>query len=340
MGTAQRGKIDIELDQTFNDYSLMDNSGDNQIFTIGTVWSQAEAYDLRPNGISSGLNLLSTNETADTVSVAAFSAYSQGVEYEKSATTVSLTRPSTSDYKKISITMADDGTITAVDGTEGTAFSDTRDADGGPPLIPVDSVELGQVWLSSQTSAVIEGNEIKQSINTHAEYAAYPSPEVNPTGEGQYADTLAQKYAFVKFSSALMENHTGNVCKRVYLQYYEPVLSTILRTADFVPAEISVSKSSEAVYEGSGVPGAVGSMKADSVGDCSFVVFAEDGITDGIVAMRNKIVTLKWYTDANKAPHMLTQGLLSFQREFPTSGGQVKINCTVSCEKGSVEFSS
>lgn len=340
MGTAQRGKIDIELDQSFNDYTLLDNSGDNQTFNVGTVWSQVIAPIIRPNGISSGFNLLSTHATAETVSIAAFSAYSQGVEYELSAQSLAVTRPSTNDYKKISITMTDAGAIAAVDGTEGTEFSDTRDVAGGPPLIPVDSVEIGQIWLSSQSSGVILASEIKQAINTHAEYAAFPSPELNSTGKGMYADNLAEKTAYVKFSQAFMVNHTGSVCKRVYLQYYEPAFSTLLRTADFVPAEISVSKSSEAVYEGSGVPGAVGSMKADSVGDCSFVVFGDDGISDAIVSMRNKTISLKWYPDANKTNYMLTQGLLSLQRDFPTSGGQIKINCTVSCEKGTVEFNS
>lgn len=340
MGTAQRGKIDIELDQTFNDYTLMDNSGDDQTFNIGTVWSAVTAPVIRPNGISSGFNLLSPDTANDTVKIAAFSAFSKGVEYELSAQTLALTRPATNDYQKISITMDETGSITAVEGTEGTAFSDTRDAAGGPPLIPVDSVEIGQVWFSSQTSAVITASEIKQAINSHAEFAAYPSPELNPTGKGMYADTLAEKTAFAKFSTALMQNHTGDVCKRVYLQYYEPSFSTLLRTADFVPAEVSASKSSESVYEGSGVPGAVGSMKADSIGDCSFVVFADDGITDGIMSMRNKTITLKWYPDANKVNYILTQGLLTMQREFPTGGGQIKINCTVSCEKGSVEFNS
>lgn len=340
MGTAQRGKIDIELDQVFNDYTLMENSGDDQIFNLGTVWSAVTPPVVRPNGISSGFNLLTPDTSDDTVKIAAFSAFSKGVEYEVAAQTLALTRPSTSDYKKVSVTMDEDGAIDEVEGTEGSSFSETRGDTGGPPLIPVDSVEIGQVWFSSQTAAVITGSEIKQAINSHAEFAAYPSPELNPTGAGMYADTLAEKTAFIKFSSPLMQNHTGDVCKRIYLQYYEPAFSTLLRTADFVPAEISASKSSESVYEGSGVPGAVGSMKADSIGDCSFVVFAEDGITDGIMSMRNKTVTLKWFPDANKVNYILTQGLLTMAREYPTGGGQIKLNCTVSCEKGSVEFNS
>jgi hypothetical protein len=110
-----------------------------------------------------------------------------------------------------------------------------------------------------------------------------------------------------------------------------------MRVADFKAAEVSASKSSETMYEGSGVSGAIGSIKADTVGDCSFVAFADDGITDAIIEQRNQTITVKWFPDANKVPYLLTQGMLTIDREFP-SGGQIKINCTIGCEKESVEF--
>lgn len=337
MPSAQRGKIQVELDQTFTDYALMTDSGDHQIFTIGTLWSGKIAPVIRPNGISSGRNLISPHADDDKVTIAAFNAYSKGTEYELDASTLELTRPSVSNYKKCSITMDEDGNIEEVEGTEGASFSATRGGEGGPPLIAVDSVELGQVWFSSQTSAAVDDDEIYQSANNHAEFASNPAVEYNCIGKGSYADSSAEKNAHVKLSAAAMVNHTGSVAKRVYIQYYVPQLTTLLRVTDFKAAEVSASKTSETMYEGSGVSGAIGSIKADTIGDCTFIVFADDGITDGIVEQRNQIITVKWFPDSNKVPYLLTQGMLSIEREFPP-GEQIKINCTLGCEKESVEF--
>ena len=340
MATSQRGKIQIELGRTLTDYAVMTDSGDNQIFTAGTLYSGKSGYepDVRPNGIVSGQKLLSPHATDDTVTIAAFTAYSAGTLYSVSATSLALTRPTTN--KKIcSVIMDDTGTIDEVEGTEGSDFSTERGAAGGPPLIPVDAVEIGQVRFSATASAVIASDEIYQDIGDHAEYADYPVPEVFNVGKGSYANASAEKNAHVKFNEALPLSHTAGVPKRTYIKYYTPSFTTLARVSDYKAAEMGISKSSETVYEGSGVSGAVGSMKADSVGDCSFVAMAKDGITDAIIREKNEVVTVKWFPDANKVPYMLTQGMLGVERDFP-AGTQNKINCTVYCEKESVEFSS
>lgn len=341
MGTSQRGKIQIELSRTLTDFALMTDSGDQQRFTAGTLWSGKSGYDpdVRPNGIVTGQRVLSVHATDDTVTIAAFTAYSKGVLQSVSATSLALTRPSTSTHKICSVIMDEDGVIDEVEGTEGSSFSTTRDAAGGPPLIPVDAVEIGQVRFSAQASAAVAADEIYQDIGDHAEYADVPGYEIFTVGNGSFASVAAEKNAHVKFNTALPLIHTGPVCKRVYVKYYTPSLSTLTNVSDFKAAETGVTKNSETVYEGSGASGAIGSMKADSVGDCSFTVFANDGITDAIVREKNEIVTVKWFPDANKVPYMLTQGLLGFARDFP-AGNQNKINCTVYCEKPSVEFSS
>jgi len=341
MGSSQRGKILIELSRTLTDFALMTDSGDQQRFTLGTLWSGKSGYDpdVRPNGIVTGQRVLSTHASDDTVTVAAFTAYSQGTLHSVSAGSQAVTRPSTDTHKVSSIIMDDTGALDEVEGTEGTSFSETRGAAGGPPLIPVDAVELGQVRMSAQASAAIAAAEIYQDIGDHAEYADIPGFEVFPIGKGSYASVAAEKNAHVKFNTALPQSHVGPACKRVYLKYYTPSFTTLTNVNDFAAAEVGVTKNSEVVYEGSGASGAIGSMKADSVGDCSFVVFANDGITDAIVREKNEIVTVKWFPDANKVPFLLTQGLLGFVRDFP-AGQQNKINCTVYCEKASVEFTS
>ena len=341
MATSQKGKIQIELGRSLTDYTVMADSGDNQVFTAGTVYSGKSGYepDVRPNGIVTGQKLLSTHASNDTVTIAAFTAYSKGVLKSVTASSLALTRPSTSDYKISSVIMDEDGLIDEVEGTEGTEFSTTRGAAGGPPLIPVDAVELGQVRFSSQTAAVIASDEIYQDIGDHAEYYDYPVPETFNIGKGSYADASAEVNAHVKFNEALPLNHTGDVPKRTYIKYYTPSFTTLPRVSDFKAAEMGISKSSETVYEGSGVSGAIGSMKADSVGDGSFTVVANDGITDAILREKNEIVTVKWFPDANKSPYMLTQGMLGVDREFP-AGTHNKISCTVYCETESVGFSS
>ena len=134
-------------------------------------------------------------------------------------------------------------------------------------------------------------------------------------------------------------NHTGEVSKRTYIRYYTPSLTTLSSVSDFKAAELGVTKSSETMYEGSGVSGAIGSMKADSVGDVSFTVFAKDGVSDAILREKGKVATVKFFPDANKAPYLLSQGMLGVVRDFP-AGTQNKINVTVYCEKASVEFTS
>lgn len=343
MATSKKGKIQIELGRTLTDYAKMTDSGDNQIFTLGTMWSGKSGYepDVRPNGIVSGSRVLSTHASNDTITVAGFTAYSKGSLKTVPATTATVSRPATAGYYKIvSVTMASNGTIATVDGTtSATAFSTTRAASGGPPLIPVESSELGQIRLSSSTAAAIDSEEIYQDIGTHAEYYDYPVPEEFNIGKGSYADTAAEKNSHIKFNEALPESHTGNVTKSVWTKYYTPTLTTLSKTVDFTAAEIGISKSSETMYEGSGVSGAIGSMKADSVGDVTFTVFANDGVSDSIIREKGEIVTAKFFPDANKSPYLLSQGMLGIEREFP-SDSQNKFSCTIYCEKESIEFTS
>ena len=171
----------------------MVDSGDHQVFTIsgGEIWSgkSGNAPDVRPNGITSGRNLLSPGTTVDTVKVAAFTAYSKGVEQSPAATNVTATRATTAGYyKTTSVTMASDGSIVKVSGTEGVAQSEVRNATGGPPYIPVNDDEIGQIRVSGGTSVVISIDEIFQVIGQHAEAYDSPTWDENNLGDGESAD--------------------------------------------------------------------------------------------------------------------------------------------------------
>ena len=343
MPTAQKALIQVELGATMVDFTEMSDSGDHQRFVVsgGPIWSSKSGsdVDIRPNGIVDGLRVLSPHADVDKVTIDGFTAYQAGTLHTVSATTITVTRPSTDTHKISSIVMDNTGAIDEVEGSEGTSFSATRGGNGGPPLIPVDSVEIGQVRMSAQASAVFAAGDIFQDANVHAEYAAYPVAELYPIGKGQYAAVAAEKNAHIKLNAALPLAHTGGVPKKIYIKYYSPNFTTMAKTSEFSPSEVSVSKTSESLYEGSGVSGAIGSMKADSVGDCTFTVFAENGITDGIVRERNEIITVKFFPDANKAPYLLTQGMLGIARQFP-AGEQTKVEATIYCEQPSIEFAS
>lgn len=340
MSTSQRGKIQIETSRVLTDFVAMNDSGDKTIFTHGLVWSSKSGFapEIVPNGIASGQNLISPGAAADEVAVAAFTVYIGGVEISVDADdAVSVTRPA-ADGRITSIVVDDLGAIAEVAGTDGVAV-ETRGAAGGPPLIPVDEVEIGQVRMTSTGTAVFTAAEIYQVNGSHAEYYDNPSFEFDPLGMGKKATVAAKKNAFVEFAAALPAIHTGALPKAVFIKYYTPTLVTLPKTTDFVPADTGVTKSNETYYEGAGGSGAIGSMKADSVGDVTFTVLAGDGVTDPILGEDGSMTTVKFFPDANKAPYILSQGMLGVGRSFP-SGEQNKISATIYCSNPSVGFAS
>jgi len=340
MPSAENAKIQIEAGQTLNDYAAMTDAGDHLVFTIsgGTVWSGKSGYApiVRPNGISSGLNLISIAATNDQVNVAAFSAYCKGSETDVNAALVTFGRPTSAGVSKVtSITMASDGSLAAVEGTEGAsaAFSETRDAAGGPPLIPVNSIELGQVRVVGATSGAPTADEIKQVRGQHAEYANYPVWDEFPIGKGQSADSSAEKNAHIKFASALPQAHTGPASKGVYIRYYAPVFSEVQRAMGFVPAENSHTLNTQEYYRGS-----IASV-ASALGQGGFTALLDDGVTDTLVTEKDQILNVKFYPDENKSAYILTQGKIGLRRTYPEAN-QIQAEVTVSAESESAEFAS
>lgn len=343
MATSENAKIEIESGAgTLTSYAAMTDSGDRTIFTAGTLWSGKSGYkpSIRPNGIVSGRNVLSTHADDDKVTVAAFTAYSKGALQTVSASTCTFTRPTTASKACVySITMASDGSLASVKGTVSadTSFSSTRDAAGGPPLIPVESVELGQVRITSSTSAAVASSEIYQTVGTHTERADYPSYEIHHIGDGELADSSAEENSHVKFQSALPAIHTGAVAKKVYLQYYTPSFIELGSAVDFVPAEESHSVTSTQVYR------KTLAASSKSIGQCSFTAYLNDGVTDALLSEQNEIITVRFYPDEDESAYVLTQGILGTSRSFPADN-QNSAACTItpvkSEEAKSVNFSS
>ena len=158
MATSKNAKLQFESGQTVADYAAMTDSGDHKVHTIagGTVFSGKSGFApiVRPNGIVSGRNVVSVHADDDKVTIAAFTAYSKGVLYSVGATTLAITRAVTDVAKICSITMTDAGVIAEVEGDDSTdtTLSAVRGDAGGPPSIPADSVEIGQVKNDQQCS--------------------------------------------------------------------------------------------------------------------------------------------------------------------------------------------
>jgi hypothetical protein len=229
--------------------------------------------------------------------------------------------------------MASDGSIAEVDGTQGSAISETRNAAGGPAYIPANSVELGQIRVSSATAAAISSDEVYQVVGSHTERYDYPVWDENNIGDGQSAEASAQKNAYVKFASALSGDHTAGAAKNVYIKYYAPIFSEVSRAFNFRPVENAHSVSSQEYYRGT-----IGAVSS-AIGQGGFTALLNDGLTDAIVAEKDQILTVKFFADENKSPYSLTQGKLGLARTYPTDN-QNQAEVTISAEKITAEFAS
>lgn len=339
MGSSRNAKMEFESSQTMVDFVVMTDSGDHQIFTTSNkIWSgeSGKEPDIKPNGIVTGYNLLSVHASDDTIAVAGFTANSEGTEHSVSATTATITRPATDVAKVNSITMTDAGAIAVVAGTDGadTTFSETRGAAGGPPEIPDDSVEVGQIRVTTAAAAVITEAEIYQGSASYTERFDVPTWQipVNGIGLGLKASTAAEKNAHVKFDDALPAIHTSGAHKKVYIKYYIPIFTEIQRAVDFKRVSNSHSVSSTTVYGDKtfGTP-------SKTIGTGGFKAYTDNNITDAILDREDKVTTIRQYADRNKPAYTLTQGVLGFADSNPVDN-QNYVDATITAEVVTARF--
>lgn len=327
MATAENAKIQYESGQDLVPFVALTDQGDHMDFrSSDPLWSKREGYEpnVKPNGLATG-GTVTPGTDNDKVAVAALTCYLAGELKSVSASSgLTITRATSTDtHIKNSITVTSAGVLAVIAGTDGTAFSETRGAAGGPPLIPVDSIEIAQVHLTSNVAAPILANEIKQVIGTHVERYDYPTWTVNAYNveSGNIGN------AGIKFASPLPLIHTGSIPKAVYAQYYEPSFTEKLNCENFVPTGITHSVSSKQIY--GGTLGATSS----SITQGSFTTYLEDGISDGFLSLENTTVFIKFFQNRLKStPYRLEQGKLGILRSFP-AGDQIRADCTISSEK-------
>jgi len=316
VGSAENAKLMFETIPEFVDYTKLNDDGDNKTFTSGDgLWSGQSEYaaEVRPNGLLTG-GTITPGSTQDTVDVAALTCWLAGeLTSVSSESGFSVTRPTGDNAKISSVTITSAGAVEEVEGTEatGTTFSSERGADGGPPWIPTDSIEIGQVRMTSSTAAVFTSSEIKQQINTHLEKADYPTWDVDLL-DGQ-----------VEFGSALPTIHSDDSgstkeTKAVYATYYTAEDSMVEKpyAYDFVPSTNSHSTSSTQVY------GSTVGSRSTSLNQGSFEAMMKDNATDTILDYVDNVLWFKFFPDRNKSPYVLDQGKLGFTPANPASGNQ------------------
>jgi len=322
MGTAQNGGLYYEAGQTPVAMAALSDSGDHLTFDSTAVrFSLKSGYApvIRPNGLITG-GAITPHVDNNKLTIAALTCYLAGVLTSVSTGPLTITRGAAETPIIInSLTVTDAGALEAVAGTgHATAFSETRAAAGGPPLIPVGHIEIAQIRTTLHAAAAIATSEVYVVIGIHREYYAYPSWKVN-----EEAGTII-------FVQALPLSHTGVIPKGVFASAYQPVMSLLEDIADVVLPETTNSITSKEVYGG-----AIGAVSS-SIGQGSFTAYLADGISDPLLQQKNQKIWFDWYPDKNATPCAKFCGIFGVSRTFPT-GDSIQANCTVTCEKTATE---
>lgn len=320
MPTAENALVQYEGGQTVTTMSTLTDSGDHIRFTsAASHFSQKSGYApvVRPDGLLTGGAVTPAAAAGtDDLDVAALTCYLAGVKTTVSASAdESITRPASAVSKVNSITVTSAGAIAVVAGLDGSDanFVETRGAAGGPPYIPVGSIEIAQVRVTADTAAIITTDQIYSAVNQHVERADFPlSTNSYATGE-------------VNFASALPAIHTGDVTKGVYASYANPIFIDISLATDFTPPENSYSVSSTQIY------GATIGSSSSSLGQGSFTAYLQDGIADALVALEGENLWFRYYSERYGTNYILSQGKLGITRTFPADDS-IKAECTISAE--------
>lgn len=318
MANADNALLRMETGQQSYPMDVLLDTGDSKTFEgLAAPWSGRAGFepDVKPDGVING-GSITPGAAVDTVAVEAVLCNLSGAETAVGGNTaVALTRATTSTHIINSVTIDDNGAIAVVAGTEGTSFSETRGAAGGPPYIPVGSIEIGQVRLNAQASALVTAGQIFQVVGLHQERYDAPLFEVD-----SYTGTVA-------FAGALPAIHTGDEPKGVYASYATPILQDIEPVRDNVVPEEAYSVSSEQYYGR-----AIGSTSR-SLSQGSFTYAMKDGITDILAKLEGENLWFEFLPSRyqNKVK-FLYQGILGVNRSYPASGAMT-MRCTVSASE-------
>lgn len=325
-------RLDYEAGQTAVAMTALSDSGDNKTFnSTAELWSNRAGFTpvIRPNGVLTGLVVSpAASGTNNMIDVSGGTCWLAGAEEDIDPDTdVEITRATPTDTHIIcSVTVTAAGAIAVVPGTDGTAFSSTRGAAGGPPWIDNDAIEIAQVKLTSSDAGAITASEIVQVPGSSRETALFPVWEQ----ERIRVSNGALGYAGVTFASELAAIHSEDAgttvaAKKVYASYYTPTFAQIPKASDFVRPANSYSVSSTEYYGG-----AMGS-RSQSIGQGSFSAYTNT-LNEGFLAFEGEELWFRFRNDRLvTVPAVYCQGVLGIAETFPTDGS-IEIAATISAE--------
>lgn len=331
MSTAENAILYFEAGQNPVAMTELTDQGDLTEFrSAANLWSNKSGLspDVKPNGLATGGTISpAVSGSDDVIDVAALKCYLAGVLTTVGAgTDVSVARPSVSNYQKFSVTITAAGAIAVVEGTEGSSFSDTRGAAGGPPWIDNDAIEIGQVWYDSQSSNPVLSSEIYQVRGISQEHWSYPTWNV----EYSSVENGVLGYAGVVFNSALDGIHSEDsgttiAGKLVYASYNTPVFAEIVDSYDFRPPANAHSVGSVQVY------GRTKGSVSSTINAGSFSALLTDGVSDPILQYVDDTLWFKFYPDRLNTPYILAQGKLGAGQQFP-AGSEILADFTIGAQ--------
>lgn len=337
MAALTNTSVEWETSTIQQAFAALTDYGDHKTFTHTLKpWSQNSGFEVIAQGygvINGGAVIpavAGTDDLVDAAVVLLFAPAMSGASATTGQVTISATtgltclRGATTDICRInSITVTSAGAWAVVSGTASTAFSETRAAAGGPPLIPVGSVEVAQVRLNSTAAAAVLASEIYAVPGTHMESALFPVPVADPI-RGQ-----------VVFSEALPLSHTGPVAKKVYARIATAGFVQFAYARNFKPAKVSNSVGSEQYYR------LTRGSFTQSLAAATLEISLEDGVTDPFITAcaANPQLLFRYKPDRDKTAYSLTQGVPSLAITN-AAGAHPVATVTIAAQQATVEFAS
>ena len=319
----------VETTQTQSAPTIMTDTGDHTLYTSPVnCWSRRAGYapTVRPDGIITGATI-TTRSSNDTVNISQGQVYLAGLLTTVTAANVVCARTGDAGNPCIitSIIVTALGAYAALQGLKGASLSATRGAAGGPPLITVGCIEIGQIKYTSEAAAPIASTAIYQEVGVHRERFDYPGWEINaiPSHEGIIPG------GSVTMMAAQALTHIGPTTKRMYVTYAEPGFQGLFPVSDFVPPTNSHTVNTVRVYGGS-----VATWAA-TVGQGSFIVYLVNGAGNWIFTLIDKILTFHFKPDRYQPGGTVCQGRLGVRPSFPATGLMVA-NCVITAAEPAI----
>lgn len=336
MPTAENALLKYEAGQNPAGFTVLTDQGDYMDFKSAVnFWSMEAGYepDVKPNGLATGgIITPAASGTDDLVDVAALTCYIAGVLTSVGASTdeTCLRGLTTDVFRTNSITVTSAGAIAVVSGVDYTAVSETRGADGGPPWIDNDAIEIGQVRFIAIAAAAVVASEIKAVPGVHVEWYNLPTW----TLETYDVENGIVGYAGILFTSALAAIHSEDAGstvagKTVYVDYNVPAFADVPQSDNFVRPGKSYSVTSRQIY------GDTLGSSSSTLNQGSFDIVLLEGVTDGFLQREGKITMFKFFPDRLKSEYILCQGKVGIIENYPP-GDFIDAACTISADKEGV----